>query len=113
MSAPVDAVLVDADGPDAVADPVTRADLWAGLVVWTSQNYRATTLHRTPECHQLCRARTVAPDRLGDLPDKFTLCRSQDCWPRERYIEQERTCPYCGDSVKKLRYHLPCEEGDQ
>lgn len=113
MTVPVDAVLVDADGPDAVPNPVTRADLWAGLVVWTSQNYRATTIHRTPECQQLCRARAAAPDTLADLSDEFTLCRSGDCWPRERYATQERTCPYCGESVKKMRYHLPCAEADR
>jgi hypothetical protein len=114
MSVPVDAVLVDADGPDAVADPVTREDLWAGLVVWTSQHYRAGTIHRTPDCHQLCRSRTVTSHRLGTLPEGRSLCRSHDCWPRERYVTQERTCPYCGESVKKMRYHLPdCAEADR
>lgn len=113
MSAPVDSVLVDADGPDAVPDPVTRADLWDGLTVWTSQQYRAQTAHRTPDCNQLCRSREVAPERLADLRERYTLCRSRDCWPRERYVTQERVCPYCGESVTKMRYHLPCPEADR
>jgi hypothetical protein len=113
MSTPVDAVLVDADGPDPLPEPVTRSDLWTGLIVWTSQNYRADTIHRTPDCHQLCRAGSIGPERLGDLPGHYDLCRSQDCWPQERYVEQERTCPYCGDRVKKMRYHLPCEEAER
>jgi len=113
MSAPVDSVLVDVDGPAPVPNPVTHADLWTGLTVWYSQSYCGDTIHRTPDCPQLCRARAITSERLGDLPEHYRLCRSQDCWPQERYIDQRRTCPYCGERAKKMRYHLPCEEAER
>lgn len=113
MSAPVDSILVDADGPTPESDPITRSDLWDGLTVWVSQLYKTKTIHRTPDCHQLVRARTVVSDRLADCPERYVLCRSVDCWPREQQVDQSRTCPFCGQSVAKLHHHLPCEGGDR
>jgi len=109
MSVPVDALL-RTDGPEPTSDPVTRSDLWSGLLVWTAQHYRGYTIHRTPDCHQLRRVDSIGADRLGDLPNHYSVCRSQDCWPETRDRSPDRTCPYCGSPAEKLRYHLPCEE---
>jgi hypothetical protein len=72
--------------------------------------YTGSVLHRTEDCHQLNNARDSKATTVDEARDDMTLCRSVDCWPAGGGQKSPLSyrCPYCGDSVGKLRTHFPC-----
>jgi len=67
--------------------------------------------HDTADCYALDRVppeKIVAKDKR-ELSDRWTHCRKVDCGDnRDKTDEGTVTCPKCGNSVKRLRPHLPC-----
>jgi len=86
-------------------------DLADDTEVYISVRYTGSTVHRTEDCHLLKNARDSTATTVAEARDDMTLCRSVDCWPAGggRKSALSYRCPYCGDSVGKLRTHFPCE----
>lgn len=102
---------VDAE-PDAPKDARRIADLDDDTVVLISTTRRGKRVHRA-ECNGFRDARASISVRVADLPQKYELCSNPECWPTEpRPGVGEHQCPCCGEVVKRLPMHLPCDGGD-
>ncbi|WP_284007797.1 hypothetical protein [Haloarcula pelagica] len=67
--------------------------------------------HRDPECGHLQRAAEITRKRLDDIAVHFEPCRrcAGGTGHNQRGEMDEQPCPLCGEPVKELPAHLPCD----
>jgi hypothetical protein len=76
---------------------------------WIVHRGERRRYHRRPDCGYLSQTdrdpKRIRTDQRDNPP-----CHHGDCWGTQaRLDEHDNTCPYCGEVVGLLPYHLPCD----
>jgi len=77
--------------------------------VWVCKMHKRSThhvYHTREDCRQLQRSDASKPKQLNMLPDNFSQCEICKQSVEGYGQQQDRDCPYCGETVGKLPDHL-------